>query len=121
MSRVSVGTAADLGPGDRKVVRVDDVPVLVLNVGGEYYALENTCRHQGGPVGQGKVMGRLEAEFVGTGERIAESFSETEFTISCPWHGWEYDLRTGTHCGDADVALRTFEVVEENGELFVEP
>lgn len=120
MSRVRVGDAAELGPGDRTVVRVDDVPVVVVNVAGGYFAVENTCCHQGGPVGQGKVMPRLEASFVGAGERVAETFSEVDWTISCPWHGWEYDLRTGAHCGDADVSLRTFDVVEEDGELFVE-
>ena len=120
MSRVRVCDTGALKPGDRKVVQVDGVPVLVLNVDGEFYALENTCCHQGGPVGQGKVMPRLEASFVGAGERVAETFSEVDWTISCPWHGWEYDLRTGAHCGDADVSLQTFAVIEEDGELFVE-
>lgn len=118
--RVSIGTTDSLDPGDRRLVDVSGTPVVVFNVDGEYYALENVCAHQGGPLSEGKQQGALVAEYPGPGERVRERFSPDRPVVACPWHGFEYDLETGTHIGDPTVSVDTFEVVEEDGELFVE-
>ena len=119
MTLIPICSTNDLPEGSRKTVNVEDTPVLVLHVDGSYYAIEATCPHQSGPLGQGIVLPKLEATFVSAGKGLEESFSETILTISCPWHGWEFDLSTGAHCGDSEVTLSTFEIVEKEGELFL--
>lgn len=54
------------------------------------------------------------------GERTKETLTEDEHVAVCPWHGWTYDLRTGLHTGDDSVSLPTFDVVVEDGVVYVE-
>ena len=119
MSRARVCTAAELPPGERRVVELDGRTVGVFNVDGHYYAIGGECPHRGGPVCEGQLGRELVAEFVGLGERIEEQYAENP-VIACPWHGWEYDLATGVHLGDDRIQLPTFDVVEDDGDLFVE-
>lgn len=118
-NRLYVCDAADLPAGDSTLVEVDDVLVGVFNVDGEYYAIENECAHQGGPVCSGDVRPELVGEFVEPGERVEEYHGDRP-VIACPWHGWEYDLETGRHLGVDDIALRAYTVVEDDGDLYVE-
>ncbi|RQH02325.1 Rieske (2Fe-2S) protein [Natrarchaeobius oligotrophus] len=117
--RVRVGTVDELGPGERTIVEIDGEAVGVLNVEGDYYAIQNTCEHMGGPVCSGRVQGKLVAEFVEPGKRPEEDFSDDK-TIACPWHGWEYELETGEHIGDDSISLETYDVVVEDGVVYVE-
>jgi len=118
--RVEVVPVDELTPGERAIVDVNGHDVGVFNVDGEYYALLNTCPHERGPVCDGSVRGILEAEWPGPGERVVESYAETP-AISCPWHGWEFDMETGKHVGDQNCVVPTFDVVAEDGTLYVEP
>lgn len=118
-SLVRVCEVPELPEGERTLVEVEEVIVGVLNVDGEYYAIENECAHQGGPVCDGSVRPELVGEFVAPGERVQESHGERS-VIACPWHGWEYDLETGRHLGVEDISLRTYEVIEDDGVLYVE-
>lgn len=117
--RVRVAEATDLGPGDRVFVEVGDRSIGVFNIDGEYHALLNNCIHDGGPVCEGRVKDKLVGTFRKPGERITEEFSGPP-SVTCPWHGWEYDIETGDHVGDPDISLPTFEVVEDDGVLYVE-
>lgn len=117
--RVRVADESEFGPGERAVVDANGVPVAVFNVDGEYYAVQNTCLHQYGPICKGLVQGALEATWEEPGERVEEYFSDRP-AVACPWHGWEYDLETGVHLGDDDLALATFDVVVEDGSVFLE-
>ena len=117
--RIEVGPVDELGPGERRIVSAGETSIGVLNVEGEYYAFENACCHQGGPVCEGRVRGRLEGVYEGPGEFVTERFSD-RLTIMCPWHGWEYDLETGDHLGVSDIALATFEVTVDEGTVFLE-
>ena len=119
MTLIPVCSLVDFPEGARKTVNVEDTPVTVLHVGGSYYAIEATCPHQSGPLGQGVVLPKLEATFIGAGKRLDESFSETNLTISCPWHGWEYDMRTGRHAGDPRMGLRAIEILERDGKVYL--
>ena len=119
MNSVLVCSENDLPTGSKKVVNFQETPVVVLNVNGSYYAIEAVCPHQRGPLSQGVILPKLEASFVGAGKRLDESFSETSFTISCPWHGWEFDLSTGHHCGDSEVSLKVFNIVVESGNIYL--
>lgn len=118
--QVRVCPESELGPGDRKFVTVDGTTVGVLNVGGELYALENECPHQHGPVCSGKVGPALEGEFVAVGERVVERLDQERMAVSCPYHGWEFDLETGEHLGDDEYSVQTYAVVVEDETVFIQ-
>ena len=96
-----------------------DVEVGVFRVNGGLRAYENRCRHQGGPVCTGEVLGRYEAVLNPDGTVAGERFVDEEPRIVCPWHGWEYDLATGRCAADPRFALRRFEVSVRDGEVYV--
>ncbi len=92
--------AAELHPGQTRLVRVDGAPVAVYNAGGELYATHNICTHAGGPLNEGKLAGS---------------------TIICPWHGSCFDVRTGeVQCGPAQQPVDTYSVQVEDGIARVE-
>ena len=116
---VPVCSVDDLPPGERVHVTMDGTVVGVLNIDGEYYAIQNECAHQSGPICQGKVHPELIGEFVEPGERVRE-YPGDRIVIACPWHGWEYDLQTGSHLGVPDIAIKAYDVVVEDGIIYVE-
>jgi len=73
--------------------------VALFNVDGQYYALDGICPHQGGPLGKGRLTGCL---------------------VTCPWHGWQYDVRTGHHGSVATVRTAVFPVKVEDDAIFVD-
>src|SRR5918995_4632036 len=86
----AVARVSELPPGARKIVEVEGRSIGVFNVGGEFYALRNTCPHQGGPLCLGSIQGTaLESA---PGEYIWGRDGEI---LRCPWHGWEFDIMTG--------------------------
>lgn len=116
---VEVGTVADFVDGSRAIVRVGDREVFVVRSGDDFYAYENRCLHQGGPVGEGMMIGKVEAELGSNGELIGERFSEDEIHIVCPWHGWEYDIRSGRCAADRSMGLRQHEVEIRGVHVYV--
>ncbi|MDQ2907952.1 MAG: non-heme iron oxygenase ferredoxin subunit [Candidatus Eremiobacteraeota bacterium] len=71
---VAVASTSDISPGEAKAFIVGDREVGVFNVDGTFYAIDNTCPHQGGPLADGWIDGCV---------------------VTCPWHSWAFDLRTG--------------------------
>lgn len=118
MTLVEVADEASLEPGERELVETARGEVGVMNIEGEYYAISNTCPHMGGPVCTGKVTGALLGEWKGAGERVEERFAD-EPAITCPWHGWDFYLSTGKHVGDDSIAVPTFDVVVEDGTVYL--
>ncbi|MCZ8516119.1 Rieske (2Fe-2S) protein [Paenibacillus filicis] len=112
MGRHVIGTVAELPKGTRKIVTLENRSVGLFNVNGTYYALRNTCPHQGAPLCMGTVTGMtLPSE---PGEYIYGRHGEI---VRCPWHGWEFDLTTGKSIYDPNKCLvRTYEVTVEQGE-----
>jgi len=111
-----VGTVDEIPPGERKLVDVAGRSIGVFNVGGDYFALLNRCPHQGGPLCTGNTLGFLRS--AGVGEFI---YSRPGEVVRCPWHGWEYDLRTGQSWFDpARVIVRNYEVSVEQQYVVVE-
>lgn len=119
MAEVLAGVAADFEDGARKIVPVNGREVVVLLHEGSYYAYANYCRHNGGPVGEGVLMSRVEAVLGENQTSRGERFSKEETHLVCPWHGWEYNLKTGACAGDPTVKLRRFETVERDGSIYV--
>lgn len=106
-----VGTLDEIPPGTRKIVEVRGRSIGVFNVRGELFAVLNRCPHQGGPLCRGNTHGFLRPAGVGEFR-----YSRAGEILRCPWHGWEYDLRTGQSWFDpARVQVRHYEVSVEPG------
>jgi nitrite reductase (NADH) small subunit len=74
MAFVSIAKVSELQPGRGMTVTVGDKKIAVFNVNGTFYAIDDTCLHRGGPLGEGELEGCI---------------------VTCPWHGWKYDVTTG--------------------------
>jgi nitrite reductase (NADH) small subunit len=118
-ARVHAGAVADFADGDRRLLRHGDQTVGVFRVGTEFHAYANTCLHQGGPVCEGRYFPRMKAVFTGDGRATGEMHDKSEPHLVCPWHGWEYDLRTGEFCGDRRMRLPRYEIQIEEGQVYV--
>jgi nitrite reductase (NADH) small subunit len=88
--------AGELSAGGRRVVRVGEVEVALVNVDGELYALENACPHRGGPLGEGDLEGHL---------------------LHCPLHAWPFDVRTGRCTLYPEAQVRTRAVRVRDGVI----
>lgn len=116
--RIEVAPIDELRCGERRIVSAAGTSIGVFNVDGELFAVENQCAHDDGPVCRGNVNSALVGEYPGPGERVRESF-DGDPAIACPWHGWEYDLATGTHLGDDAVSIPAYEVQVEDDVVYV--
>jgi nitrite reductase/ring-hydroxylating ferredoxin subunit len=119
-TEVLVGSRSQFKDGERVFLRVASTEVGVFCHDGVFYAFENRCVHMGGPVCEGRIIGRVEAVLAEDKTVLGERFSETETHIVCPWHGYEYDLATGECAADRRLKLRRFEVVERGDEIYVQ-
>lgn len=118
-SEIRVGPASDLANGQRAMVRIDGRDVFVFERDGRFYAFENVCRHMGGPVGEGILIGKVESVLDETGAHIRDRFSTTEIHLVCPWHGWEYDIETGECAANRRIRLRRYEAVQRGEDVYV--
>jgi nitrite reductase (NADH) small subunit len=99
-------------------VDLDGTPIVLFrDLDGTYYALRDSCAHMGAPLSRGRLEAKMEAAdvqgsyFVSTHERI----------IRCPWHGYEFDIRSGRCAGDPDrVSVRVHNVETRDGRVLVE-
>jgi nitrite reductase/ring-hydroxylating ferredoxin subunit len=104
-----VATVEEIPPGTHKIVAVAGRSIGVFNIGGEFFALRNSCPHQGGPLCTGRVSGFVIAETPGE-----YTYSRKGEILRCPWHGWEFDIRTGQSWFDpTKVRVRRYEVTVE--------
>lgn len=118
-SRVYVGSVAEFGEGDRRLVSAGTTTVGVFRVDDGFVAYENLCLHQGGPACEGRLFPRIVAEVTDEGRVVAERHDRETPHLVCPWHGWEYDLRTGVFAGDRSRRLRSFDVEVEGNDVYV--
>ena len=99
MSRwVRVAAAADCPPGSSLETVAEDRIVALYNVAGQFYALDGVCPHQGGPLGKGCLTGEV---------------------VTCPWHGWQFNVTSGQHTFSPSVRQPTFEVRVEDDQVYV--
>lgn len=113
------GWVRDFETLSRKVVNVDGREIGIFRVDGSFYAYENICPHQGGPVCQGKILPRVEAVLGEDRILLGQRFSEQELHLVCPWHGWEFNITTGRCVPDPHWSLRTFDVRLEGGGVYL--
>ena len=97
MAFVAVGSKQDFPEGSGRIVKVNGKEIAVFRVGGEFHAIDNTCAHMGGPLGEGSVKGDV---------------------VSCPWHGWQFNIKTGVSL-DTAAKVASYEVRVEGETVTV--
>ena len=95
---VKVSSTGDLKPGENKVVDVNGTEVALFNVDNEFFAISNTCLHRGGPLGEGFLEGD---------------------TVTCPWHGWRFNVKTGVSPVVPTAKVQTYQVKLEGDNVMV--
>jgi len=74
MALTKIAKLSEIGPGSSKAIKIGDKSIAIFNIDGKFYAVDETCPHQGGPLAEGAVE---------------------ELTVRCPWHGAIFSLETG--------------------------
>jgi 3-phenylpropionate/trans-cinnamate dioxygenase ferredoxin subunit len=106
MAKHIVATVDEIPPGGRKIVDVAGRSIGVFHVDGDFFAIRNSCPHQGGPLCAGQLTGFLMAETPGN-----YTYTRRGEILRCPWHGWEFDVKTGQSWWDpARTRVRSYEV-----------
>ena len=95
---VTVARVADVAPGSVVTAYAGDEPITLAHIDGEFYATQHACLHLEGPLGDGRIDG---------------------YVLTCPWHGWQFDVRTGENEFDRAIQLRTYDVRVEDGDVRV--
>jgi 3-phenylpropionate/trans-cinnamate dioxygenase ferredoxin subunit len=112
MAQYVVATVEEIPPGGRKIVEVAGRSIGVFNIGGAFFALRNRCPHQGGPLCQGPVGGLVVSPY--PGEYV---FTRPGEIVRCPWHGWEFDIRTGASWVEPErLRVRRYRVIVDGAQ-----
>jgi 3-phenylpropionate/trans-cinnamate dioxygenase ferredoxin subunit len=115
VKRQVVARAIDVAPGECRIVQAAGREIGLFNIGGEYFALANRCPHEGGPLCRGRIVALVQSD--GPGHYRLER--DREF-LKCPWHGWEFEIRTGqSWCDPKSTRARQFHVTVEPGNQLV--
>ena len=111
-----IGLLSDFPPGAQKVVKVRNIEIGVFNVDGEFYALPNICPHQYGPLCTGPVGGMMTCN-AATDWRF--EWQRSGEILTCPWHGMEFDLKTGQCLAPHKYRVRQYQVRVVDDEVRV--
>ena len=99
MAMVKVASRAELPAGAAMLVEAGGRQIALFNAGGALYAIDNTCKHRGGPLAEGDLDGT---------------------TVTCPWHGWEYDVTSGANLDDPNVKLGCYPVKIDGDDILID-
>ncbi len=120
MAAIKVCATADLIAVGKKVVSIEGVEIGIFHLEGEFYAWHNQCPHQGGPVCQGRMF-KLVEEVVDENQcSHGRRFNEEKLNIVCPWHGTEFDIKTGRSTGAQRWTLRPAKISVEEDQVVVD-
>jgi len=115
MAKRIVAPVSEFTPGTRRRIDVDGRGIVVFNINGEYFALLDKCPHNGGSLAQGVVTGLLQSTAPGD-----YSYTRQGEIIRCPWHGWEFDVRTGqSYCDPRRFRVKAYPARVEPGASVV--
>lgn len=89
---------SEIPPGSMREVSAGGRKILLANLDGQFYAIDNECLHQGGPLAEGEITGDC---------------------VECPWHFWQWNLKTGECAHDPSVKTRCYEVKTEGDDIFI--
>ncbi len=111
-----VAAVDEIPPGKRKLVEVNGRAIVVFNLAGEFFALNNRCPHRGGSLAHG-----IQTALVQSQEPGCYDYSRRGEMVKCPWHGWEFDIRTGkSWCDPSRIRIRQYPVAVKPGAELVE-
>jgi nitrite reductase (NADH) small subunit len=99
MAFVYAAKARDIAPGQIREIQLDRITIAMANVGGQFHAVSNTCLHRGGPLGQGSLQGNL---------------------VTCPWHGWTFDVTSGKVSGSPSAGVDRYPVELRGEDVYVD-
>jgi len=119
MREINVGPASAFGDPGRKLIESGGIEVGVFKLGDEFFAYENVCPHRGGPACQGKIIAKVEEVVADDRTSKGLEFSKTKINMVCPWHGFEFDIRTGRHPGNPRYRLKPVKVRVEGADVIV--
>ncbi|MBI3464631.1 MAG: Rieske (2Fe-2S) protein [Planctomycetes bacterium] len=97
-TRLRVASVSEMPSGSAKEVYAAGRIIALFNVDGTFYALDGVCPHQGGPLGQGTLQHRI---------------------LTCPWHGWQFDVTTGRHLVNPHIVQERLEVLTNGDDVFL--
>ncbi|TPK93632.1 Rieske (2Fe-2S) protein [Mesorhizobium sp. B2-4-14] len=110
MKRYAVAAVGDIPEGGRLKVEVAGRAIVIFHVDGSFYALADRCPHQGGPLSEGDQIGELRASAPGQ-----HRYCRRNMIIRCPWHHWEFDIKTGlSQIDPARLKVRTYQTALGN-------
>src|SRR3989338_1766079 len=95
---IKVANASDLKTGQNKAVNVNGTEVALFNVNGQFFAISNACPHRGGPLGEGSLE---------------------EDVVTCPWHGWRFNVKTGISPVVPTAKVGTYKVKIEGDNVLL--
>jgi nitrite reductase/ring-hydroxylating ferredoxin subunit len=119
MVELFVAKVSDFADGERHIVRHEGLEIGVFRWEGEFFAYRNLCLHQGGPACEGLIMHKVEDVIGPDLTWLGQRFSREEVHFVCPWHGYEYDLRTGECAADRRLKLKSYDVVRRGEDVYV--
>lgn len=99
MAAVNLIDIASLPPGSSAEVVAEGKVFAVFNVDGTIHVLDGICPHAGGPLGKGMLRGNI---------------------VTCPWHGWQFDVSSGQHCLNHRLCQKRYEAKIEDGQVVAE-
>lgn len=99
MALLRVLKTNEVPAGMIRELQIDGKVIALANVQGKFYAIDNVCLHRGGPLAQGDLM---------------------DACVTCPWHGWQYDVTTGKSLMNPSVGVRTFPVEVRGEDIYVD-
>lgn len=110
-----VAKVTEIPPGEKKLVEAGGRSIGVYNINGQFYALRNICPHQGAELCKG-----LTRPFVVSSEPGTFEYVRHGEIVRCPWHQWEFDIKTGCMIVDPAMRTRSYEVTVETFGVTVE-
>jgi nitrite reductase (NADH) small subunit len=119
MREIFVAHEDEIAEGGRKVIDAGGIEIGVFRFGGALHAWRNHCPHQGGPVCQGRLFKASEERLDQDKRSLGIHYKDGSLYIVCPWHGFEFDVRTGRHAGIDGIRLARHEVVLRDGDIHV--
>ena len=122
MQTVRVCKTDELADGEKIVVDTGSVEIGVFRQGGEYFAWKNQCPHQGGPVCQGRFFTKVIEKLDDEKRSLGRDYEEGVAHIVCPWHGLEFDVRTGRFAGASEqdiMSLEGYPVQVQGDDVYV--
>ena len=119
MSDHIVAEVSEIKDGERILVELKGREIGVFYLDGGYYAFANWCAHQGGPWCEGNLTGTFSGKFDRSTLEYRLDWIKEGRILNCPWHGWEYDMRTGRHAGDSRMGLRPIKVFVREEKVYL--